>query len=100
MGGLATARWRSAGPGHAVTLLERDPLPDRADPEEAFAAERRGAPQVHQTHGFLARFLLVELRDRFPDVLQDAPRPSAASPPSLDRAASATRSPATRTSRC
>jgi 2-polyprenyl-6-methoxyphenol hydroxylase-like FAD-dependent oxidoreductase len=49
-------------------VLERDPLP--ADAEEAFRAERRGAPQVHQTHGFLAR-LQVTLRDRFPDVLAD-----------------------------
>jgi 2-polyprenyl-6-methoxyphenol hydroxylase-like FAD-dependent oxidoreductase len=56
--------------GHPVTLLERDPLPPTADAEEAFAAERRGAPQVHQTHGFLAR-LQVLLRERFPDVLED-----------------------------
>jgi 2-polyprenyl-6-methoxyphenol hydroxylase-like FAD-dependent oxidoreductase len=56
--------------GHAVTVLERDPLPPTADAEEAFAAERRGAPQVHQTHGFLAR-LQVLLRDRYPDVLED-----------------------------
>lgn len=54
--------------GHSVTLLERDPVPDAADADEAFSAERRGAPQVHQTHGFLAR-LVVELRDHFPDVL-------------------------------
>src|SRR5205085_76598 len=33
-------------------------------------AERRGAPQVHQTHGFLAR-LQVLMRERFPDVLAD-----------------------------
>ncbi len=55
--------------GHEVTLLERDPLPPTADVEEAFLAERRGAPQVHQTHGFLAR-LQVTLRDRFPDVME------------------------------
>jgi 2-polyprenyl-6-methoxyphenol hydroxylase-like FAD-dependent oxidoreductase len=55
--------------GHPVTVLERDPLPPLADVEEAFATERRGAPQVHHTHGFLAR-LQVTLRDRFPDVLQ------------------------------
>jgi 2-polyprenyl-6-methoxyphenol hydroxylase-like FAD-dependent oxidoreductase len=56
--------------GHEVTLLERDPLPPTADAEEAFVAERRGAPQVHQTHGFLAR-IQVLLRDRFPDVLEE-----------------------------
>lgn len=56
--------------GHPVTVLERDPLPPTADAEEAFAAERRGAPQVHQTHGFLAR-LQVEFREHFPDVLDD-----------------------------
>jgi 2-polyprenyl-6-methoxyphenol hydroxylase-like FAD-dependent oxidoreductase len=56
--------------GHAVTVLERDLLPPVADAEEAFAAERRGAPQVHQTHGFLAR-MQVLLRERFPDVLDD-----------------------------
>ena len=56
--------------GHQITLLERDPLPPTAGAEEAFVAERRGAPQVHQTHGFLAR-LQVTLRERFPDVLAD-----------------------------
>jgi 2-polyprenyl-6-methoxyphenol hydroxylase-like FAD-dependent oxidoreductase len=56
--------------GHDVTVVERDPLPATADAEEAFAAERRGAPQVHQTHGFLAR-IFVELREHFPDVLEE-----------------------------
>lgn len=56
--------------GHHVIVLERDPLPPTADVEEAFAVERRGAPQVHQTHGFLAR-LQVLLRERFPDVLDE-----------------------------
>lgn len=54
--------------GHRVTVLEQDAAPAAADPEAAFSAERRGAPQVHQTHGFLAR-LVVELRERVPDVL-------------------------------
>lgn len=54
--------------GHDVTLLERDVVPDVSDADAAFAIDRQGAPQVHQTHGFLAR-LVVELRDRFPDVL-------------------------------
>jgi 2-polyprenyl-6-methoxyphenol hydroxylase-like FAD-dependent oxidoreductase len=53
-----------------VTLLERDVLAAEEDPESAFATERRGAPQAHHTHGLLAR-LVVELRRRFPDVLDD-----------------------------
>lgn len=64
-GALALARR-----GIEVTVLERDPLPDVSDVEAAFDAERRGAPQVHQTHGFLAR-VVVELRDHLPDVLED-----------------------------
>lgn len=69
VGGLGAAL-ALARDGHRVTLLERDPLPATADAEEAFAAERRGAPQVHQTHGFLAR-LQILVRDRFPDVLDE-----------------------------
>lgn len=69
VGGL-TAALALARAGHEITLLERDELRPLADAEEAFATERRGAPQVHQTHGFLAR-LQVTLRDRFPDVLDD-----------------------------
>jgi 2-polyprenyl-6-methoxyphenol hydroxylase-like FAD-dependent oxidoreductase len=69
VGGLSAALALSRS-GHPVTVLERDPLPPPHDVEEAFRAERRGAPQVHQTHGFLAR-LVVELRRRFPDVLDD-----------------------------
>ncbi|HZM30749.1 MAG TPA: FAD-dependent monooxygenase [Acidimicrobiales bacterium] len=69
VGGLAAALALGRA-GHPVTVVEQDPLPATADAEEAFTAERRGAPQVHQTHGFLAR-LQVVLRDRFPDVFDD-----------------------------
>jgi len=69
VGGLAAALALGRA-GHRVTVMERDPLAPTADAEETFAAERRGAPQVHQTHGFLAR-LQVELREHFPDVLDD-----------------------------
>ena len=68
VGGLGAAL-ALARAGHAVTVLERDPLPVASDVEAAFDADRRGAPQVHQTHGFLAR-IVVTLRDRFPDVLE------------------------------
>ena len=67
IGGL-TAALALGRAGYPVLVLESDPLPDLADAEAAFAADRHGAPQVHQTHGFLAR-IVVELRERFPDVL-------------------------------
>lgn len=67
VGGLGAALALNRA-GHTVTLLERDPLPATANAEEAFNSPRRGAPQAHQTHGFLARILVI-LRDRFPDVL-------------------------------
>jgi 2-polyprenyl-6-methoxyphenol hydroxylase-like FAD-dependent oxidoreductase len=66
--GLATAL-ALGRQGHRVTVIERDPLAEFADAEAAFAAERRGAPQAHQTHGFLAR-LTVTLRREFPDIWQ------------------------------
>lgn len=69
VGGLGSAL-ALARAGHEVTVLERDAFPDLAGPAEAFEVERNGAPQSHQTHGFLAR-LQVVLRDRFPDVLDD-----------------------------
>lgn len=56
--------------GHDVTVLERDATPLPASPAEAFAWDRRGAPQVRHSHAFLARLRNL-LRDRFPDVLAD-----------------------------
>lgn len=55
--------------GHQVTVLERDATPLPADPDAAFAWDRRGAPQVRHSHAFLARLRNL-LRDRHPDVLQ------------------------------
>ncbi len=83
VGGLATALAMGRA-GHRVTVLERDPLPALADPDEAFATERRGVPQAHQTHGFLARIVAV-LGERFPDVL-DSLRHAGCTvlPPTLD----------------
>jgi 2-polyprenyl-6-methoxyphenol hydroxylase-like FAD-dependent oxidoreductase len=83
VGGLAAALALGRA-GLPVTLLERDPLPSSGGPEEAFATERRGAAQAHQTHGFLAR-IVAELKQRFPDVL-DALRAEGCTtlPPALD----------------
>jgi 2-polyprenyl-6-methoxyphenol hydroxylase-like FAD-dependent oxidoreductase len=83
VGGLAAALALGRA-GHPVTVLERDLLPAPAGPEEAFAVERRGAPQSHQTHGFLARIVAV-LAERFPDVL-DGLREAGCTvlPPALD----------------
>jgi choline dehydrogenase-like flavoprotein len=58
VGGLAAALALGRA-GHRVTVLERDLLPEHAGPEAAFVAERPGAPQAHQTHGFLARIVAV-----------------------------------------
>lgn len=65
--GLASALTLSRC-GHRVTVLERDAITVEADPDAAFRSQRRGAPQVHQTHAFLAR-IVAELREHLPDVL-------------------------------
>ncbi|MGH8995737.1 MAG: NAD(P)/FAD-dependent oxidoreductase [Acidimicrobiales bacterium] len=67
VGGLSTAL-ALARRGRQVVVLERDPVPESATVEAAFATERPGAPQVHQTHGFLAK-VMVLMRERFPDLL-------------------------------
>ena len=55
--------------GHSVTLIERDATPMPVSPDDAFTHwERRGAPQVHHSHAFLARLRNL-LRDRAPEVL-------------------------------
>src|SRR6476469_5743527 len=68
VGGLGTALALSRQ-GHDVTVLERDRTPLPADPHEAFAWDRRGAPQVRHSHAMLARLRNL-VRDRFPDVLE------------------------------
>ena len=78
VGGLTAALALSRA-GNEVTLIERDPIEPLASPEEAFATERRGAPQIHHTHGFLAR-LQVTLRDRFPEPRKETPLIEVASP--------------------
>jgi 2-polyprenyl-6-methoxyphenol hydroxylase-like FAD-dependent oxidoreductase len=68
VGGLGTALALSRQ-GHDVTVLERDRTPLPHDPDEAFAWDRRGAPQVRHSHAMLARLRNL-LRDRYPDVLE------------------------------
>ena len=69
VGGLAAALALGRA-DHPVVVVERDEPGPSDDPEAAFLADRQGAPQSHQTHGFLARIVAV-LRQRFPDVLDD-----------------------------
>ncbi|HVA73217.1 MAG TPA: FAD-dependent oxidoreductase [Acidimicrobiales bacterium] len=67
-GGLAAALTLSRA-GHRVTVLERDTTEVPARFEDAFAWNRKGAPQFHHSHVFLPR-LRNTLRDRYPDVLE------------------------------
>src|SRR4249920_1584639 len=67
VGGLGAALSLSRA-GHEVTVIERDPTPLPADPDAAFAWDRRGAPQVRHSHALLARLRNL-LRDCYPDVL-------------------------------
>jgi len=69
IGGLALAVGLARA-GREVTLFDNDALTLATDADAAFVAPRRGAPQVRQSHGLLAR-LTSELRQRFPDVLDD-----------------------------
>ena len=56
--------------GHEVTVLERDDTPMPTSADDAFEWDRRGAPQVRQSHAFLARLTNL-LRDHYPDVLAE-----------------------------
>lgn len=69
VGGLGSALGL-ARTGHTVTVLEHDTTPPPSSVDEAFAWDRRGAPQVRHSHAFLARLRNL-LRDRYPDVLED-----------------------------
>jgi 2-polyprenyl-6-methoxyphenol hydroxylase-like FAD-dependent oxidoreductase len=68
VGGLGAAL-ALARRGHRVVVLERDPLREATSADDAFDRERPGAPQAHQTHGFLARIVVV-MREHFPDLLE------------------------------
>ncbi len=57
--------------GREVTVLDRDPPPPDASPEEAFNTwERRGATQLRHSHVFLGR-LTTLIRDRYPKLLDE-----------------------------
>ncbi len=56
--------------GHEVVVLERDATPMPTNATEAFAWQRRGAPQVRHSHAMLAR-LRNTLAERAPDVLAE-----------------------------
>jgi 2-polyprenyl-6-methoxyphenol hydroxylase-like FAD-dependent oxidoreductase len=61
--------------GHRVRILDRDPAPPPAGPDDRWAAwERRGVTQFRQLHGFLPRFrqlLDAELPDVVPALIAD-----------------------------
>ena len=68
--GLAAAMLL-ADEGFAVTVLERDEIPETASPDEAFETwPRRGIVQVRHSHAFLGR-LRNFLRDRKPALLAE-----------------------------
>ena len=67
--GLITALALARG-GRRVTVLEKDAMPLPATPDEAFQGwQRRGAPQVLQSHAFLGRMHNL-IRDREPALLE------------------------------
>ncbi|HKD21198.1 MAG TPA: hypothetical protein VKB71_04260, partial [Rhizomicrobium sp.] len=54
-----------------VTLVDRDPPPPDASPEEAFLTwERRGATQLRHSHVFLGR-LTTLIRQRYPQLMEE-----------------------------
>lgn len=68
IGGLISAL-ALARNGHKVTVLEKEVHPLPATPEEGFQGwQRRGAPQVLQSHAFLGRMHNL-IRDREPGLL-------------------------------
>ena len=55
----------------SVTVLDRDPPPPDASPEEAFHTwERRGATQLRHSHVFLGR-LTTLIRERYPTLMEE-----------------------------
>lgn len=59
------------GGKYRVTLLDRDPAPPDASPEEAFHTwQRRGATQLRHSHAFIGR-LTTLIRTRYPDLMRE-----------------------------
>jgi flavin-dependent dehydrogenase len=55
----------------SVTILDRDPPPPDASPEEAFHTwKRRGATQLRHSHVFLGR-LTTLIRERYPALMEE-----------------------------
>ena len=60
-----------------MTILDRDPPPPDASPEEAFQSwERRGATQLRHSHVFLGRLTSL-IRKRYPALLDELLREGA-----------------------
>ena len=61
--------------GHGVRILDRDPAPPPAGPDDRWSDwERRGVTQFRQLHGFLPRFrqlLDAELPEVVPALIAD-----------------------------
>ena len=59
------------GDKYRVTVVDRDPPPPDASPEEAFHTwDRRGATQLRHSHAFLGR-LTTLIRKRYPDLMKE-----------------------------
>jgi 2-polyprenyl-6-methoxyphenol hydroxylase-like FAD-dependent oxidoreductase len=55
----------------SVTIVDRDPPPPDASPDEAFRTwERRGATQLRHSHAFLGR-LTTLIRERYPALMEE-----------------------------
>lgn len=68
--GLGAALALSDGK-RTITLVDRDPPPPDASPEEAFLTwERRGATQLRHSHVFLGR-LTTLIRERYPALMDE-----------------------------
>ncbi|MBG51382.1 MAG: FAD-dependent oxidoreductase [Rhodobiaceae bacterium] len=60
-----------AGRGRKITLIERDPPPPDASPDEAFNVwERKGVGHLRHSHAFLARLYML-IKTKHPDLLKD-----------------------------
>lgn len=59
------------GGKYRVTVIDRDPPPPDASPEDAFHTwQRRGATQLRHSHAFIGR-LTTLIRTRYPDLMKE-----------------------------